>query len=90
MNIEQIKAELAIPSLQLNPSVNKEGQPDGWYRHWENKTRTAVSLHKDLLAEIQADKTIDSLGLQDEEREGAKGKYTAYRIVKYTPAEVVL
>lgn len=90
MNIEQIKAQLAIPTLQLNASKNAEGQADGWFRHWENDTRTAVSLHKETLEAIKADPSMDSLGLQSEVRSADKGEYTAYRIVKYTPAEFTL
>ena len=90
MNLAQIKSQINIPSLQLNPSKDKDNNPDGWYRHWENDTRTAVSLHKDTVEAIKADPELNSLGLQSEKRAGAKGEYTAYRIVAYTPAEIVL
>ena len=90
MNIVQIKTKLDIPSLQLNPSVGADKQPDGWMRHWDNDTRTAVSLHKDTLAAIKADLSISSLALQTETRTAEQGEYTAHRIVMYTPAAETL
>lgn len=98
MNIAQIKSTLGFPELALNTATNADGTPlkdengkEGqWLRHWDNDSRTAVSIHKDLLTEIQADSTINTLGLQTETREGEKGNYTAKRIVKYAPAEFTL
>lgn len=90
MNLQQIKTQLAIPSLELNTANDKDGNPTSWMRHWENSSRVAVSIHKDLIAEIQQDKNINSLGLQKETLKGAQGEYTAYRIVKYKPAEITL
>lgn len=90
MNIEQIKAQLAIPTLQLNASLGADKQPDGWLRHWENDTRTAVSIHKETFEEIKKNPAMDNLGIQEESRTGAKGEYQALRIVAYTPAEFTL
>lgn len=90
MDILQIKDKLAIPSLQLVTAKDTDGNPTQWMRHWDNDRRIAVSIHKDLVGEIKGDKEINSLGLQKETREGEQGEYTAYRIVRYTPAEEVL
>lgn len=90
MDILQIKDKLAIPSLQLVTAKDADGNPTSWMRHWDNDRRIAVSIHKDLVGEIKADKEISSLGLQKETREGEQGEYTSYRIVRYTPAEEVL
>lgn len=90
MNLSQIKSKLNIPALELNTANDKDNKPTDWMRHWDNDNRVAVSIHKELVAEIKADSNISSLGLQSEEREGSKGKYTAYRIVKYAPAEETL
>ena len=90
MNLAQIKTEVNIKSFQLNTAKDSNQQPTDWMRHWDNDNRVAVSIHKDLVQELQADPEINSLGLQKETRSGEKGEYTAYRIVKYNPAEVVL
>lgn len=90
MNIQEIKTQLGIPTFQLNTAKDIHDKPTEWMRHWDNENRVAVSIHKELLAEIKADKTINSLGLQKEVRTGEQGDYTAYRIVKYAPAEEVL
>lgn len=90
MNLVQIKEKLNIPALELNTAKDKNDQDTPWMRHWDNDNRVAVSIHKELVAELKADANISSLGLQSEEREGSKGKYMAYRIVKFTPAEETL
>ena len=90
MNITEIKSAIAITSLQLNTAKDKDDNATEWMRHWDNEARIAVSIHKDLVAEIKADSNLSSLGLQKEQRDGAKGSYTAYRIVKYKPAEETL
>lgn len=90
MNILQIKDKLAISALQLVTARDINDVPTSWMRHWDNDRRIAVSIHKDLVGELKADKEISSLGLQKEVREGEQGEYTSYRIVRYTPAEEVL
>lgn len=90
MTIQDIKTQLGITSLQLNTANDINDKPTQWMRHWDNENRVAVSIHKELVAEIKADKTLSSLGLQKEDRTGEKGSYVAYRIVKYAPAEEVL
>lgn len=90
MNIQQIKEKLNIPTLQLQKSLDKENNFDGWLRHWENDTRVAVSIHKDTAEEIKTDPKIAFLGLQKEVREAEQGEYIAYRIVKYTEPEMTL
>ena len=98
--ISQIKSELEIVQLNLNQatdvdgnpavSTNKDGSTTAWFRHWDNTARVAVSLAEDLLLEIQADPTMNQLGLQTEIRTGSKGDYTSHRIVKYKAAQHVL
>jgi hypothetical protein len=77
-------------ALELNTATDKNDNPTDWMRAWDNDSRTAVSIHKELVEEIKADANINSLGLQTETREGSKGKYTAYRVVKFSPAETTL
>lgn len=90
MTITQIKEKLALPTLDLNTANDKDGNPTQWMRAWDNENRVAVSIHKELIAEIQADGNLASLGLQTEKRTGAKGEYTAHRVVKYKAAELTL
>lgn len=90
MNIVQIKQKLNLPTLDLNTANDKAGKPTDWMRAWDNENRVAVSIHKELVAEIKADANLSSLGLQTETRQGSQGEYTAHRIVKYKPAEVTL
>lgn len=90
MNLPQIKAKLEIPQFELNTAKNEAGENTEWMRHWDNDRRIAVSLHKDLVAELKANPKIGSLGLQHETRQGELGSYESYRIVKYTEAEETL
>jgi len=89
MNISELKEQLGISTLNLNTAKDKDDKPTDWMRHWDNDNRVAVSIHKDLVKEIKSG-NVTTLGLQEEEREGSKGKYIAKRIVKYTPAEETL
>lgn len=88
--IAQIKSQFNILTLNLNTAKDKDGNPTMWMRHWDNENRVAVSLHKDLIAEIKANPSLDSLGTQIETRTAEQGEYKAVRIVKYTPAEETL
>jgi len=90
MNLAQVKSKLEIPQLDLNTAKNLAGESTEWMRHWDNDRRIAVSIHKDLVAELKADKNIASLALQHEIRKGDQGDYQSYRIVKYAPAEETL
>lgn len=90
MNIVEIKSELGVKELNLNTAENKDGTKSDWMRHWDNDKRKAVSIHKELLAEIQSNGSISDLALQSEIRSTDNGDYTAYRIVKYTAPEARL
>ena len=90
MNIQDIKNTLNINTLQLNTATDKDGNKTAWMRHWNNTDRMAVSIHKDTVNAIQADTQLDTLDIQTEIRNGAKGSYTAHRIVAYKPAETTL
>jgi hypothetical protein len=90
MTLTEIKTKLDIVSLQLNTAKDKDDKETAWMRHWDNENRVAVSIHKELVAELQGNSNLASLGLQSETRNGTQGDYTAYRIVKYNPAEVTL
>ena len=89
MNIEEIKMSLGYSTLQLNTATDKEGVKTEWMRHWDNDSRVAVSIHKDTVSAIQSNNPA-TLGIQSEIRTGAKGDYTAKRIVMFDPAEVEL
>ena len=88
--IAQIKSQFNILTLNLNTAKDADGNTTSWMRHWDNENRVAISLHKDLIAEIKANPAIDSLGTQIETRTAEQGEYKAVRIVKYTPAEETL
>lgn len=90
MNIIEIKAELGVKELNLNTAENKDGTKSEWMRHWDNDKRMAVSIHKELLAEIQSNGNISELALQSETRSTDKGDYIAFRIVKYSAPEARL
>jgi len=90
MTLNEVKAKVGVSQLELNTDTDADNNPTDWMRRWDNDNRVAVSIHKDLVGELQADSNINSLGLQTETRKGDKGDYTAYRIVKYSPAEATL
>ncbi len=89
MNLKEIAEMLGITELKLEVATNKEGEPTNWYRHWENAERFAVSIHKDLVAELKQNRNL-VLDVDKEYRVGKQGEYTAYRIVKRREYEEVL
>jgi hypothetical protein len=90
MNLSEIKEKVGVSTLELNTSTDADNNPTDWMRHWDNDNRVAVSIHKDLVSELKADREITTLGLQTETRSGSKGAYVAHRIVKYAASEAVL
>ena len=90
MTLAQVKDQIGIQQLELNTAEDKDGNKTDWMRHWDNDNRVAVSIHKELIAEIKSNSNIASLGVQKEKRTGEQGDYTAIRIVKYSPAEETL
>jgi hypothetical protein len=90
MNLQEIKNAVGVSTLELNTANDAAGAPTDWMRHWDDKNRVAISIHKDLVADIKATPGITTLGLQSEIRTGARGEYKSYRIVKYSPAETTL
>ena len=91
MKLADIKTKLGIAQFNLNTATNEAGEKTEWMRHWDNENRIAVSLHKDLVEDLKVNsKTINTLGLQHEERKGEQGPYQSYRIVKYAESEETL
>lgn len=91
MNLNEIKAKLNIETLALNTSTDAQGVKDPeWMRHWDNESRMAISIPTEIVNKLKADPTINTLALQTESKTGAKGEYTAHRIVMYPPAEITL
>lgn len=92
MNIDEIKAKLGYGTLNLNYS-EKDGVKTEWLRHWDNEKRIAISIHKETLEKIKADKTLSTLGLNAPEEivSATSGTaYTALRIVAYTASDATL
>ena len=89
MDIQEVKQELGYGALNLNTANDKDGKATDWFRHWDNDGRIAVSLHKDTFKAIKAG-GVTTLGIQVETRTGAKGDYTAKRIVMFEEAEETL
>lgn len=91
MNLSEVKNKLGIETLSLNTSTDAQGVKDPeWMRHWDNENRLAISIPTEIVNKLKADPTINTLAIQTESKTGAKGEYTAHRIVMYTPAEETL
>lgn len=89
--LADIKNKIGIQTLELSTATDATGEKTDWLRHWDNDTRTAVSIHRELATELKSNPAITSLALQSEQRVGEQGPYTAHRIVKYSQeAELIL
>jgi len=89
-NLAEIKRELGVEVINLNTVVTESGDKTPWLKHWDNANRVAILVHKDTLALITADKSISTLGLNTQTKQGAQGDYVAKTIVIYNPAEITL
>lgn len=89
-NLVEVKRALGVETLGLDTVKTEKGESTMWMKHWDNDNRVAILIHKDTLAKIKADPAINSLGINVQTKQGAKGEYTAKTICIYTPAEVVL
>jgi hypothetical protein len=86
MNLSEIKNTINIQTLNLNISQDANKVDTSWLRHWDNANRVAVSIHMDTYTALKNDSTISTLEIQTEQKEGAKGMYTALRIVMHKPS----
>jgi len=89
-NLAEIKRELGIETIGLNPVMTQNGERTDWFKQWNNDSRVAVLIHKDTLAKVKANPSISSLGLNTQIKQGAKGEYIAKTIVAYSEAEETL
>ena len=89
-NLAEIKRELGIETIGLNPVMTESGERTDWFKQWNNDSRVAILIHKDTLAKVKANPNIASLGLNTQVKQGAKGEYVAKTIVAYTEAEETL
>jgi len=89
-NLAEIKRELGVETINLNTVVTESGEKTTWLKHWDNANRVAILVHKDTLALITADNSLNTLGVNTQTKVGAQGEYVAKTIVIYTPAEITL
>ena len=89
-NLAEIKRELGVETINLNTVVTESGEKTTWLKHWDNTNRVAILVHKDTLALITADNSLNTLGVNTQTKVGAQGEYVAKTIVIYTPAEITL
>lgn len=90
MNLNEIKRTLGLETLGLNKVVTVDNVQTEWYKHWNNDQRIAVLMHKDTLAAIKADKSLDTLGINTQTKTGAQGDYVAKTICIYKPYDETL
>jgi hypothetical protein len=89
-NLAEIKRELGVETINLNTVITESGEKTPWLKHWDNSNRVAILVHKDTLALITANNSLNTLGVNTQTKMGAQGEYVAKTIVIYTPAEISL
>lgn len=86
--LNEAKAQIGVEVLNLNRATTEDGVATPWFRHWDNNTRVAVSIHEDSVKELQANPENGNVVVQTETRQAAKGEYISHRLVLVTPAEI--
>ena len=89
-NLTEIKVQLGVETINLNTVITESGDKTPWLKHWDNTNRVAILVHKDTLALIKANSSLNTLGLNTQVKVGAQGDYVAKTIVIYNPAEETL
>jgi len=72
MNISQVKSAIGIPVLNIARQLDEQNVPQPWVSHWEDTTRTRVTMHEDVYALIVKDRDFDKL---------------AYKVSQVTPTD---
>jgi hypothetical protein len=89
-NLAEIKRQLGYDVLNLNTVVTQDGEKTAWLKQWNNADREAILIHKDTLALIKANNSLNTLGINIQSKQGAQGEYTAKTICIYADAETTL
>ena len=89
-NLVEIKKQLGVEVINLNTVITEGGDKTPWLKHWDNANRVAILVHKDTLALIQSNNSLNTLGINTQVKQGAQGEYVAKTICIYAEAEVSL
>ena len=87
MTISDIKQTLGLSTLRLNWFIAEDGTVTPWLRQWENSSRRAILMHKDVDDLLQNDPTYSNLDIKSETKVGEQGEYTNIVIVAFKPAD---
>lgn len=90
MNLNEVKVDLGVETLNLFQVVTEAGEKTSWYKDWNNNARIAILIHQNALDTIKANKSISNLGINTQVKQGSKGEYTAHTICIYKEADEVL
>lgn len=94
MNIQQIKAAIAssanisLPSLTLVRQFDEAKVPQPWVSHWDNDHRVRITMHEDVLKQIQANPEKAGLAFKKEEVLATQTRAAYTRFVIITPLHI--
>lgn len=102
MNISQLKVAIAasvashipgftLPLLQLNTQVDKddETKTTDWVSHWDDTNRVRISMPREVMAKVIADKEFAGLAFKKPEIVPAHGDVAQYlRVTIITPTSI--
>ena len=95
MNIQQIKEKIAqeakaqIPTLLMVQQKDEQGTLQPWVSHWDNDSRTRVTMHLDLFKKIAADPTKVGYAYKKELVPATADRAEYMRFVVIEPANVL-
>lgn len=94
MNIQQIKAAIAanmgisLPNLTMVRQFNEAKEPQPWVSHWDNDHRVRITMHEDVLKQVQANLDKPGLAFKKEVVEATQTRAAYTRFVIITPANI--
>lgn len=95
MNIQHIKAAIAkqrnanIPTLTMVRQLDQQTQaPQPWLSHWDDETRTRITMHEDVFQQIKSNPEKADLAFKVEEVPATQTRAAYTRYVVITPKNI--
>lgn len=96
MNIAVIKSQIAkvqgieLPTLMMVRQFDEAKQPQPWLSHWDNTSRTRITMHEEVFNEIKANPQAEGYAFKSElvpakgtpDTEGYRAAYHRFVVIK--------
>lgn len=89
MNIQQIKAAIGQPVLNMARQLDINGVEQPWISHWDNTNRVRVTMHDEVFNKIKENRDFDQLALKTEVVQATEERAEYTRHIVITPKQLL-